>query len=181
MLNDIGKLFAKKQKTDSTMYGTVKTVNGDGTYTIETGYGEITCDKMVGAKVGDTVMILVQKTGHATVIGTVGGDTDAADAQETADNALEAYKIVPLTGGNISVNAGDTGTMTVSDTLGEIPTGYKMIGILSITNVIGHNSRVAITDWRVNSIQNEVTINFVNTGSAVEYVTYAVAVLVTNL
>lgn len=179
-LNDIAKLFRSNEKTENTIYGTVKSVNNDKTYTIETGSGELTCDKMVGAKVGDTVMVLIQKTGHATVIGTVGGDTDASDAQETADEALEAFKFAILTSdAPVVLSGGTVGSQTVTDEYSQIPDGYRIVGMLQLTNVIGHNSKVSITEWRV--VNDTVTIDFVNTGTAAETVDYSAVVLITNL
>ena len=49
--------------------------------------GTMTCRKLAGADVGDTVMVTLQKNGAATVTGTVDGDKDAVEALETAEAA----------------------------------------------------------------------------------------------
>lgn len=81
-----------KQKTDTTMYGKVVGVNDTNkTYDVQIAGGTVTCDRMVGAEMGDTVMVLVQKTGHPTVINTVGGDKDALNAEAEADSINQHF------------------------------------------------------------------------------------------
>lgn len=98
-LNDIIKaLYTKKEtptrtkeKSDYTVYGKVVGVDDTNkTYDVQIAGGTVTCDRMVGAEMADTVMVLVQKTGHPTVINTVGGDKDALNAEAEAD-AINQY------------------------------------------------------------------------------------------
>lgn len=96
-LQDIGNiLYDADQTADRHFYGQIKSVNRDAqnkikSYNVSLGTNSddtVTCRKLAGAKVGDIVMVTLLKSGVAIVTGTVGGDTDAKDAQETADNAI---------------------------------------------------------------------------------------------
>lgn len=49
--------------------------------------GSMTCRKLAGAEVGDTVMVTLTKTGMAVVTGTVDGDKDAEKAMTAAETA----------------------------------------------------------------------------------------------
>lgn len=49
--------------------------------------GTMTCRKLAGAEVGDTVMVTLTKTGMAVVTGTVDGDKDAEKAMTAAETA----------------------------------------------------------------------------------------------
>ena len=82
-------LFQGDTKQDAHTYGEVKSINPDGSFQVALSGAEGTtkCAKLMGAKVGDTVMVTIMRNGHAVVTGTVGGDSDAADAQATADGA----------------------------------------------------------------------------------------------
>lgn len=51
--------------------------------------GTMTCRKLAGADVGDTVMVTLQKNGAATVTGTVDGDKDADKALTAAEAAQD--------------------------------------------------------------------------------------------
>ena len=51
--------------------------------------GTMTCRKLAGAEVGDTVMVTLTKTGMAVVTGTVDGDKDAENALTAATEAQQ--------------------------------------------------------------------------------------------
>lgn len=93
-LSDIaGVLKADTKKSDRHFYGVVKSVNKDSNNKVKSynvalaGENDtVTCRKLAGAKVGDTVMVTLMQNGTAVVTGTIGGDTDAADAVETAES-----------------------------------------------------------------------------------------------
>ena len=96
-LSEISSILREDGKNaDKHFYGVVQSVNTDDdgkiqSYNVSLGTGADTvkCRKLAGAKVGDTVMVTLLSTGVAIVTGTVGGDTDAADAQSTAKAADE--------------------------------------------------------------------------------------------
>ena len=89
-------LFSDPQKSagDTHFYGQVKSIVTDANNKV-TGYnvnlggdtGTTFCRKLAGAKVGSTVMVtLMGKSKVATVTATLGGDTDAADADKKAED-----------------------------------------------------------------------------------------------
>ena len=85
-------LDPKQIKQDFSTYGEVKSINPDKTYQVSLNGSDTTvkCARLTGAKVGDVVLVTVLKNGYAVVTGCVGGDTDAADAKEVADDAYTA-------------------------------------------------------------------------------------------
>lgn len=94
-LTEVAKALGLNEKTkssDAHVYGEVKSINDDKTYQIAlNGSGTtVRCARLAGAKVGDTVMVTLLSNGYAVVTGTVGGDTDASDAQRAADAAVES-------------------------------------------------------------------------------------------
>lgn len=91
-LSEISKLFKTDDKpTDFHYYGTVVSADVENrTYEVSINRDEnitVEAARLVGAHVGDTVMVTVMANGYATVTGRVGGDTDASDAQRKADTA----------------------------------------------------------------------------------------------
>ena len=56
--------------------------------------GTMTCRKLAGADVGDTVMVTLQKNGAATVTGTVDGDKDAENALTAATEAQQTAEAI---------------------------------------------------------------------------------------
>lgn len=99
-LTDINKALGNGKKKDRTetyragvsagdrhVYGTVAAINEDGTYEVSFDGGEssATCARLIGAKVGDVVLVTILANGYAVVTNAVGGDTDAADAQADID------------------------------------------------------------------------------------------------
>ena len=90
-------LVDSKEGSDRHFWGVVtrqnKTESGDVTsYEVALGgdEGTMTCRKLAGANVGDTVMVTLTKTGMAVVTGTVDGDKDAEAAMTTAEAAQGA-------------------------------------------------------------------------------------------
>ena len=98
-LREIGEVLKSEDvKTDRHFYGQVQKVNRDGdgkvvSYEVSLGGTSdvITCRKLAGAKLGDTVMVTLLSSGIAVVTSTLGGDSDAADAIQMAEN-LEVSK-----------------------------------------------------------------------------------------
>ena len=94
-LEDLAKVFKTKEpKKDFHYYGQIVSVDRENrTYEVSINRDEsitVEAARLVGAGVGDTVMVTVMANGYATVTGRVGGDMDASDAQRTADNASDA-------------------------------------------------------------------------------------------
>lgn len=93
-LSDIAKVLNQDNGSkDFHYYGTVISEDEDeGTYevSINSSATPVTAAKLVGAKVGDTVMVTVMSNGYTTVTGCLGGDKDAADAKKEAKEAKEA-------------------------------------------------------------------------------------------
>jgi hypothetical protein len=66
--------FGKNERGVSTAYGTVLSVNADGSYQVKmSATGDTRCAKLCDAEVGDTVMVLIQANGHCAALGRVGG------------------------------------------------------------------------------------------------------------
>jgi hypothetical protein len=66
--------FSKNERGVSTAYGTVLSVNADGSYQVKmSATGDTRCAKLCDAEVGDTVMVLIQANGHCAALGRVGG------------------------------------------------------------------------------------------------------------
>lgn len=94
-LDEIAKTFnldPRDVKQDFSAYGEVKSINEDKTYQVALNGSDVTvkCARLVGAKVGDVVLVTVLKNGYAVVTGCVGGDTDATDALTAAEEAQTA-------------------------------------------------------------------------------------------
>lgn len=96
-LNDLSKVLGlneKEPKKDFHYYGTIVSSNPtDRTYEVSINRDQnvsVEAARLVGAAVGDTVMVTVMANGYATVTGRLGGDLDATDAQRAADNAADA-------------------------------------------------------------------------------------------
>lgn len=94
-LSDLSKVFKDDKKpSDFHYYGQIVSVDRENrTYEVSINRDEsitVEAARLVGAGVGDTVMVTVMANGYATVTGRVGGDMDASDAQRTADNASDA-------------------------------------------------------------------------------------------
>lgn len=90
-------LVDSKEGSDRHFWGVVtrqnRNASGDVTsYEVALGgdEGTMTCRKLAGADVGDTVMVTLTKTGMAVVTGTVDGDKDAEAAMTTAEAAQGA-------------------------------------------------------------------------------------------
>ncbi len=82
---------------DKHFYGEVRSINYDPSgkptsYEVSLGGGSdtVTCRKLSGANIGDTVMVTLLKSGVAIVTGTVDGDADALEALDSASIAYEA-------------------------------------------------------------------------------------------
>ena len=86
-------LDPKRGKTDFSTYGKVISVNPDNTYQVSLNGSDTTvkCARLTGAKVGDVVLVTVLQNGYAVVTGCVGGDTEAQDAQATADGTAQYF------------------------------------------------------------------------------------------
>ena len=95
-LSDINKAFnldPDNIKQVTANYGKVVSINPDKTYQVSLNGSDTTvkCARLTGAKVGDVVLVTTLKNGYSVVTGCVGGDTDAADAQATADGVAQHF------------------------------------------------------------------------------------------
>lgn len=68
-------LYPKPEPKNATAYGTVESVNADGSYQVKLNASATTtrCAKLCDAEVGDRVLVLIQANGHCAAIGRVGG------------------------------------------------------------------------------------------------------------
>lgn len=68
-------LYPKQEPKNSTAYGTVESVNADGSYQVKLNASATTtrCAKLCDAEVTDRVLVLIQANGHCAAIGRVGG------------------------------------------------------------------------------------------------------------
>lgn len=68
-------LYPKQEPKNGTAYGTVESVNADGSYQVKLNASATTtrCAKLCDAGVGDRVLVLIQANGHCAAIGRVGG------------------------------------------------------------------------------------------------------------
>ena len=68
-------LYPKEQPRNSTAYGSVESINADGSYQVKLNASATTtrCAKLCDADVGDRVLVLIQANGHCAAIGRVGG------------------------------------------------------------------------------------------------------------
>ena len=90
-------LVNSSEGSDRHIWGVVtrKNTNSQGkvtSYEVALGgdEGTMTCRKLAGADVGDTVMVTLTKKGSAIVTGTVDGDKDAENALTAATEAQQA-------------------------------------------------------------------------------------------
>ena len=68
-------LYPKSEPKNSTAYGTVESINPDGSYQVKLNASATTtrCAKLCDAEVTDRVLVLIQANGHCAAIGRVGG------------------------------------------------------------------------------------------------------------
>lgn len=80
-------LYPKPEPKNSTAYGTVESINPDGSYQVKLNASATTtrCAKLCDAEVTDRVLVLIQANGHCAAIGRVGGSPDRIVEQGTAD------------------------------------------------------------------------------------------------
>ena len=120
-LLEIGDLLKKDSgASDKHFYGQVQSVNTDEngkvvSYSVSLGGSSdtITCRKLAGAKEGDVVLVTLLSSGTAVVTGTVGGDTDAAEAQEAVTDIQEQIDSGELDGEDATVLRIDSSRGTV--------------------------------------------------------------------
>ena len=112
-LNDLSKalgLNEKEPNKDFHYYGTIVDSNpSDNTYQVSINRDaniSVEAARLVGAGIGDTVMVTVMSNGYATVTNRLGGDKDAVDAQrkavEAADSASSAANSASLAASSAS-------------------------------------------------------------------------------
>lgn len=68
-------LYPKPEPRNGTAYGTVESVNADGSYQVKLNASATTtrCAKLCDAEVGDRVFVIIQANGHCAALGRVGG------------------------------------------------------------------------------------------------------------
>ena len=76
-LEQFGKAFFPEQpSTVSTAYGTVQSVNADGSYQVKlNASGNTRCARLCNAAAGDAVFVVIQENGKCAAIGKVGGES----------------------------------------------------------------------------------------------------------
>lgn len=69
-------LFPQPEKGNSTAYGSVESVNADGSYQVKLNASSTTtrAARLCDASAGDRVLVLIQANGHCAAIGRVGGN-----------------------------------------------------------------------------------------------------------
>lgn len=123
-LQDMRKILVDSPEgSDRHFWGQVTKLNKNAkgkvtSYEVALGGGEgtMTCRKLAGADVGDTVMVTLTKTGMAVVTGTVDGDKDAENALETAQGVQANVDALSETVEDIEdlVGDGDESGITVT-------------------------------------------------------------------
>ena len=75
-LEQFGKAFFPEQpSTVSTAYGTVQSVNADGSYQVKlNASGNTRCARLCNAAAGDAVFVVIQENGKCAAVGKVGGE-----------------------------------------------------------------------------------------------------------
>lgn len=70
-----GTLYPKPEPRNGTAYGTVESINADGSYQVKLNASATTtrCAKLCDAEVSDRVLVLIQANGHCAALGRVGG------------------------------------------------------------------------------------------------------------
>lgn len=81
-------LYPKQEPKNSTAYGTVESINPDGSYQVKLNASATTtrCAKLCDAEVTDRVLVLIQANGHCAAIGRVGGTVDFIVSEGTDGN-----------------------------------------------------------------------------------------------
>lgn len=68
--------FPPKQSKVSTAYGTVQSVNADGSYQVKlASSGNTRCARLCNAAVDDCVLVIIQENGKCAAVGKVGGES----------------------------------------------------------------------------------------------------------
>lgn len=95
-------LYPKETPKDTHAYGTVESVNPDGSYQVKLNASATTtrCAKLCEASVGDRVMVVIQGNGHCAAIGRVGGEPfpPSIDLLWTNPNPTSAFPAQTLSG-----------------------------------------------------------------------------------
>lgn len=80
-------LYPKPEPKNGTAYGTVESVNADGSYQVKLNASATTtrCAKLCDAEVGDRVFVIIQANGHCAALGRVGGSVDFVVSEGEAD------------------------------------------------------------------------------------------------
>lgn len=91
-------MFPEKEGRDAHVYGSVKSVNADGSYEVRLNASSVTtrCVACCTASVGDRVLVLVKANGRCDAVGRVGGIVSPAELDE-----LEA--LLGISGGCVSL------------------------------------------------------------------------------
>ena len=80
-------LYPKPEPKNSTAYGTVESINADGSYQVKLNASATTtrCAKLCDAEVTDRVLVLIQANGHCAALGRVGGSVDFVVSEGETD------------------------------------------------------------------------------------------------
>ena len=95
-------LFDSPPRRDYTCYGSVESVNSDGSYQVRLNAGgpSTRCVRLCNAEAGDRVLVLLQANGHCAAIGRVGGDA-------LPDSAVGTVLFESASGTNSTISIGD--------------------------------------------------------------------------
>lgn len=86
-------LCPKPEPKNSTAYGTVESINPDGSYQVKLNASSTTtrCAKLCDAEVADRVLVLIQANGHCAAIGRVGGSIPSNDVDWTQSSYSDGW------------------------------------------------------------------------------------------
>lgn len=108
--------FPPKQSKVSTAYGTVQSVNDDGSYQVKlNASGTTRCAKLCNALVDDTVFVVIQENGKCAAISRVGGERGGGGGGGGSTYALSADSQNPLKAKLTEDGTTSAGSFTVPD------------------------------------------------------------------
>ena len=148
-LREIGDLLkTDRGSSDRHFYGQVQSVNTDEngkviSYNVSLGAGAdtITCRKLAGAKEGDVVLVTLMANGTAVVTGTLGGDADAAEAQEAVTDIQDQIDAGEFDGEDATV-------LRIDSSRGTVFKNNQVSTVLTVTIYTGEHRITGIRELR---------------------------------
>lgn len=123
-------LYPKPEPKNSTAYGTVESINPDGSYQVKLNASATTtrCAKLCDAEVTDRVLVLIQANGHCAAIGRVGGSIPSKDVDWTQSTYADGYYM--RRGKMVTVKCESYGSITAPNnsyaTVFTLPQGFRL-------------------------------------------------------